>query len=103
MIEVKTGTMEEKILRILQEHYPVTVEELSKKLHISRATTEFELVKLQSKGIVALEPLPGRTFIRLLRNDFRFIGRKYQEKFIKRKRRKMQVGKEENKDDVMFG
>lgn len=103
MIEVKAGTMEERILKILQECYPITVEVLSEKLHVSKPTTEFELMKLQSKGFIALEPLPGRTFVRLLRNDFRFIGRRHQEKFIKRKKGRVRMHEEENKDDVMFG
>lgn len=84
MIEIKTGTMEEKIIKILQEKYPVTLEEIGKKLHVSKSTAEFELVKLQSKGIVEMEPLPGKTFVRLIRTDFRFVGRRHQKKFIKK-------------------
>ncbi len=103
MIEIKTGTMEEKIIKILQKEYPVTLEVLGKKLHISKKTVEFELFKLSSKGIVELEPLPDRTYIRLLRTDIRFIGRHHQEKFIKRKKMKVAENGEENKDDIMFG
>ena len=102
MIEIKTGTMEEKIIKILQEFYPITVEEISKKLHISKSNAEFELIKLQSKGIVEIEPLPGKTFVRLLRHDFTFVGRRHQKKFIKRKRSRI-VEKEEDENDIMFG
>lgn len=102
MIEIPSGTMEEKIIKILQEKYPITVEQLKNELKVSKAIIERELRKLEARGILLLEPLPDRTFIRLLRNDFRFIGRRHQYKFIKRKRRKMDK-KEENKDDVMFG
>jgi predicted ArsR family transcriptional regulator len=105
MIEVKSGTMEERILKVLQKCYPITIEEMSKKLHISRAATEFEMIKLQSKGFISLESLPDKTFISLLRNDFTFIGRRHQEKFIKRKKSRARAdeGNEENKDDIMFG
>ena len=41
------------------------------------------LQKLQVKGIIQLEPLPDKTYIRLLRNDFSFIGKKRQKKIIK--------------------
>ena len=103
MIEIKTGTMEEKIIKILQGIYPITLEMLSKKLHVSKKTVEFELSKLSSRGIVELEPLPDRTFIRLLRSDIRFIGRHHQEKFIKRKRVKAVDDEKEDGDDIMFG
>jgi len=103
MIEIKTGTMEEKIIKILQEKYPITLEVLSKKLHVPKKTVEFELFKLSSKGIVDLEPLPDRTFIRLLRGDIRFIGRRHQEKFIKRKKGKVKIGDKGDEDDIMFG
>ena len=102
MIEIKTGTMEEKIIKILQEFYPITVEEISKKLHVSKSNAEFELIKLQSKGIVEIEPLPGKTFVRLLRHDFTFVGRRHQKKFIKRKRGRI-AEKEEDENDIMFG
>ncbi|MCD6146414.1 MAG: transcriptional regulator [Thermoplasmata archaeon] len=102
MIEIKTGTMEEKIIKILQEFYPITVEEISKKLHVSKSNAEFELIKLQSKGIVEIEPLPGKTFVRLLRHDFTFVGRRHQKKFIKRKRSRI-AEKEEDENDIMFG
>ena len=102
MIEIKTGTMEEKIIKILQEFYPITVEEISKKLHVSKSNAEFELIKLQSKGIVEIEPLPGKTFVRLLRHDFTFVGRRHQKKFIKSKRSRI-AEKEEDENDIMFG
>ena len=102
MIEIKTGTMEEKIIKILQEFYPITVEEISKKLHVSKSNAEFELIKLQSKGIVEIETLPGKTFVRLLRHDFTFVGRRHQKKFIKRKRSRI-AEKEEDENDIMFG
>ena len=39
--------------------------------------------KFQVKGIVQLEPLCDKTYIRLSRNDFSFVGKKRQRKFIK--------------------
>ncbi|RLF62613.1 MAG: transcriptional regulator, partial [Thermoplasmata archaeon] len=56
----------------------------------------------QSKGIVEIEPLPGKTFVRLLRHDFTFVGRRHQKKFIKRKRSRI-AEKEEDENDIMFG
>jgi len=97
MIEITTGSFEERVIKILQKTYPVTVEYIKKKLNISKDVTLRILKKLQMKGIVMLDPLPDKTYIRLLRHDFRFIGKKRQKKFIKhRSGRKKQKTEEYN-------
>ena len=83
MIEITIGTLEERIIKILQKTYPITLKEIKNELNISKDITFRSLKKLQIKGIVALEPLPDKTYVRLLRHDFRFIGKKHQRKFIK--------------------
>ena len=83
MIEITTGTIEEQIIKFLQETYPVTISDIESKLHVSRKSIIRVLQKLQVKGIVQLESLPDKTYVRLLRHDFRFIGKKRQRKFIK--------------------
>ena len=83
MIEITKGTLDEQIIRILQKTYPVTVSDIEKELHLSRKIILRNLQKLQTKGIVQLEPLPDKIYIRLIRRDFSFIGKKRQRKFIK--------------------
>ena len=83
MIEITTGTIEERIIKQLQKEYPITVSDLEKKIHLSRNNILRVLNQLQVKGIVQLEPLPNKIFIRLLRQDFRFTGKKHQKKFKK--------------------
>ena len=83
MIEIVKGTLEERIVRILQKTYPITVKEIQEKLHLSNNSVMRVLNKLQIKGIVELEKLPGKIYVRLLRNDFSFVGKKRQRKFIK--------------------
>lgn len=101
MIEIKTGTLHERIIRILQKTYPVTIADLQKKLRVSRTILRRDLLKLRTKGILCLEPLPGKTFIRLLRHDFSFIGkRRGQRKFIKHSKRKKQPLKDY--DGIMY-
>ncbi len=85
MIEIKSGTVEEQIIKILQKTYPITVLDIEEKLHISRENILRTLQKFQIKGIVQLEPLPNKIYIRLKRNDFKFIGKKRQKKFVKHK------------------
>jgi predicted ArsR family transcriptional regulator len=86
MIEIKTGTLEERVIKTLQKQYPITVKELSEKLHVTEHAIKKVLVQLHAQSVLSLEPLPGKTFIRLLRFDFKFIGRKNQYKFVKRKK-----------------
>ena len=83
MIEIISGTIEEQIIKIIQKTYPITVSEVKEKLHISRENIMRVLQKFQVKGIIQLEPLPDKTYIRLMRNDFKFVGKKRQKKFIK--------------------
>ena len=83
MIEITTGTLEERIIKLLQKKYPITVKEIKDELNMSEAIIFRSLKKFQTKGVIALEPLPDKTYVRLLRHDFRFIGKKRQRKFIK--------------------
>ena len=83
MIEITSGTLEERIIKLLQITYPITVEDIKGKLNVSKDIVLRTLNKLQIQGIVKLEPLPDKTYVRLLRHDFSFIGKKRQRKFIK--------------------
>lgn len=102
MIEITRGTTEEQIIRILQKKYPITIMDIKKKLNISKKQIERTLQKLQVKGIVQLDILPDKTFIRLTRNDFSFIGLKRQKKFIKHKTGKKFKTVKNNDDDIMY-
>ena len=83
MIEITADTLEARIIKLLQKTYPITIVEIEQKLHIPRKQVEWVLQKFQVKGIVKLEPLPDKTYVRLLRHDFRFLGQKQQRKLIK--------------------
>lgn len=83
MIEITIGSLEEQIIKLLRTAYPITTVEISLKLRVSRREIEWILHKFQVKGIVKLEPLPDITYVRLLRNDFQFIGPKQQRRIMK--------------------
>ena len=85
MIEIINGTIEEQIIKLLQKIYPITINDIEKKLKLSKIVIIRVLRKLEVKGIIQLEPLNNKTYNRLLRNDFSFIGKKRQRKFIKHK------------------
>lgn len=103
MIEIKNGSIDAQIIRILQKSYPVTVEEIENKLHLSHSQVLRVLNQLHVKGIIMLEPLPDKIFVRLLRNDFKFVGKKRQRKFVKHHRTHQPYKvKSDDKDDVMY-
>ena len=83
MIYITAGTLEEQIITLLQKTYPITMDDLQKRIPVGRAILLRALKKLQTRGILRLEPLPGKTYIRLLRNDFSFIRGKNQRKALK--------------------
>ena len=83
MIEITSGTLEERIIKLLQKTYPITVYDIEKKLYVSKTIILRILKKFQAKNVIQLESLPDKTYIRLLRHDFSFIGKKRQRKFIK--------------------
>jgi predicted ArsR family transcriptional regulator len=94
MIEIITGTLEERIIKLLLKTYPITVSDIGKKLHLSKSAVVRELKKFQIKGVVRLDPLPDKIYVRLLRRDFSFIG-KPQRKFAKHHSK---IKRQESKD-----
>jgi transcriptional regulator with XRE-family HTH domain len=95
MIEITIGSLEEKIIKLLQKKYPLTTFELASRLRVSQNKIEWVLQKFQIKGIAKLDPLPDKTYVRLLRNDFQYIGPRQQRKIMKHDTRK----KEEDDGD----
>jgi DNA-binding transcriptional ArsR family regulator len=74
-MKLQDGTIEARIVKLLKDWYPVTVEELRDELGLPRGTLDRALKSLMLKGIIALEPLTDKTYIRLLRMDIGFVGR----------------------------
>ena len=102
MIEITGGSLEEQIIKLIQKTYPISVEDLQKNLHLSRDKILRTLNQLQVQGIVQLEPLPNKTYIRLLRHDFKFVSKKRQRKFIKHHHKKREYIPPDE-DDIMYG
>ncbi len=102
MIDIIRGSLEEEIIKLLQKNYPITTFELALKLRVSQKNVERILKKFQIKGIIKLDPLPDKIYVRLLRNDFNIIGTKQQRKPIKKK--SFQTKKEDyiDSDNIMY-
>ena len=102
VIVVEEGTIESRILHLLMEMYPATVRDVERELKVRPDRLDRALKGLALRGIVELDPLPGRTYVRLLRSDFSFVGRKEsQRKRVKHHGRK--PGTPKDYEGPMFG
>jgi predicted ArsR family transcriptional regulator len=87
MVQIDAGSKEAKIIRVLLERYPVDTAEVAREAGIPEPEVKRVLHGMADRGWVQLEILPDRTFIRLRRFDFTFIGRvETQKRAIKHKR-----------------
>lgn len=85
-MEIKTGSLEERILKILLKKYPVTVNEIQEEVGVNEYMIERALKALQTKGAIMLDVLPDETFVRLINPNLHFVGRSsVQKKSLKRK------------------
>ena len=102
VVEVLDGTLEARIIHLLLEMYPATTKDLERELKVKATLLDRTLKGMVSRGLVELEPLPDRTYVRLLRYDFQFEGTK-----VSQRKRVRHHGKkpEEPKDyeGPMFG
>jgi len=101
MIEITRGSLEELIIKLLQKKYPITTFEIASKLRISQKKVEWILQKFQIKGIIRLESLPDKIYVRLLRNDFQFVGSKQQRKIMKKSNKSKKDGYGDS-DNIMY-
>ncbi len=111
MIEVQKGSMEERIIRTLLKKYPITISELQKRLKVKREIIARIIKAFESRGIVTLDILPDKIFIRLLRWDFKFIGRRETQrrplkhtkgKKSKALKKRVLAKKKDGYDDLMY-
>jgi hypothetical protein len=65
-MNVQVDSLQARIISILKDWYPITVEELKDELALPSGVLERSLKGLMVKGVIALEPLSDKTFIRLL-------------------------------------
>ncbi len=73
-VEVDSDSLEAKILDLLMVGKPITLEEVAKELGISKKKIERTVKGLASRGIVEIEELPDKKYLRLKRKDIKFQG-----------------------------
>ncbi len=63
---VQIDRLEARIIDILKMWYPITVEELRDELSLRKDVLDRTLKSLVVKGVIVLEPLSDKVYIRLL-------------------------------------
>jgi len=94
---------------VLLEVYPIDVAAVANEAGMTESEANRVLRGMEDRGWVFLERLPGRTFVRLLRRDFQFIGRaENQKRAIKHKGKGQGLKESKRKvlrddhDDIMY-
>ncbi len=102
-MRLKAGTLEEKIVNVLRKRYPITIKELASELNERLDKVKRSLSKLARAGIVSLEPLPEKTYVRLARGDIGFVGiDNKQKRALKHKGGKKKKKEEEDEVDYII-
>ena len=68
-MQIRLSKDELRVVSIVKDWYPITTEELRDELSMRMDTLQRILKGLVVKGIVSLEPLPDKTYVRLLVPD----------------------------------
>jgi hypothetical protein len=97
-MRIQVNALEARIIGILKDWYPITVEELRDELSLPSRVLERALKSLMVKGVVALEPLTDKTYIRLLSPEL-VLEKSPKEK---KRRGKVSEGGSEDVDSMMY-
>jgi len=95
MVRFKKGSLELRVLDIVKDHYPITKEELRKKMHVPERRLDLALRNLEKMGYVEYDVLPDKVFIRLKVIP---VGPKAKRSKKKAERKERRKGGSENHD-----
>ena len=65
MVRFKKDSLELRVLDLVRDNYPITKEELMKRLHVPAGRLELTLRRLERAGFVEYDVLPDKVYIRL--------------------------------------
>jgi len=95
---IKLSALEIRIISILKDWYPITVEELRDELSLRPSQLDRVLKALMVKGIVALEPLSDKSYIRLLVPEIEIE----QSRERRQRRPRVAARADEDDDSIMY-
>lgn len=90
--------LEARIVAILKDWYPITVEELRDELSLRPSEIDRALKSLMVKGMIAFEPLSDKTYIRLLVPEIVIES----DKKASRQRRRPPKAPPDERDNIMY-
>ena len=65
-MNITLNALESRVVAVLTKRYPITTDELGEELSVRPDTLKRTLRALEVKGVLILEPLPDKTYIRLV-------------------------------------
>lgn len=88
-VQIDSDSLESRLIKLVMQGENVTLKEAAKKLNVSENKLERAVKGLVSKGIISVDVLPDKKYLRLKRSDIQFHGTNpSQERALKRKRSK---------------
>ncbi len=99
-MKVQVDALQARIINILKDWYPITVEELKDELSLPSGVLERALKALMVKGVIELEPLTDKTYIRLLVPEIMF---EVDKKDRRRKKKSLPIEAPSQDDSIMYG
>lgn len=99
-MKVQVDALQARILSILKDWYPITLEELKDELALPTNVLERSLKGLMVKGVIALEPLSDKTYIRLLVPEIVIDVERTSPK--RKKKRARPLPEREDGDSIMY-
>jgi hypothetical protein len=101
--EIKSGSPEDRVLRLLAERYPITLKQVTLMLRLRPDVARLTVKRLENRGLVVVEALPnGDTFLTLSGAGFRVIGLTPPDAARARKSGKLPPAKPRDEDDPAF-
>ncbi len=102
-VQIDSDSLESRLIKLLMRGENITLKEAANKLNVSENKLERTVKGLVSKGIVSVDALPDKKYLRLKRSDIQFHGTNpSQEKALKRKRSKKSKEKGSKKSREMM-
>ncbi len=101
-MDVKAGGVQDRILRLLGERYPVTEAEIAIMLSLRPDVVRLEVKRLAARGLVVVEALGAKRFVALSGAGFRVIGLAPSEAAERRKSAKLPPPPPRPEDDPAF-
>lgn len=100
--DVAGGSFRERILRLLAERYPITVDEVAVMLGLRPDVVRLEVKRLRALGLVVVESPGGTDYVALSGAGFRVVGLPGSEAARLRKQGKPPSPKPRDPDDPAF-